>query len=556
MLRKTRAALAAVAALGLVHCSDGPTQVSQGGGGGSEAVALTGAVRNPDQTPALGARVRLRPRLYLTDTGATANPRPEDLTLADVATNDSGAFRIDSLEPGEYVIEIRDTAGMAVRMPFTVTGLTPKLDLGTTLLKATGSVTGVFVSPDGIKGRTWVQVYGLERLALADSTGRFRMDSLPEGTYTLRALNSAPAVNPLDVDAVPAKPSLSTDIGAVKLGSFELENYALWPQYMRIYLNTTASGADVPGMVADFPLLVRLDSSNFDFSRARGDGRDIRFSDHRGKRLRYQVERWDSAGSRAEIWVRTEVIQGNSADQFITLHWGRSDAMDWSDGRAVFERDYGYAGVWHFAEDGAGTSDDRYADALGINPADDRASSSDRQGLSGAGAGFDGDDYVQVPVADPVLKPLGRLTVSAWIKPTAKGSQGGGILSMGDNYNLRVSTGGGARFSLFDGASRAIESSGNLLDGNWHHVAGVFDGSALVLYVDGAEKARMATTAPVRYNKSPNFVIGRHGNGKSGFDFTGSLDEVTVLSESRSADWIRLAFESQRQGSRLLEFLP
>lgn len=555
--RMIRAA-ASLLALALLNCSDGPTEVTQGGGG-SEAVALTGIARNPDQTPAAGARVRLRPRFFLSDTAA---PIPGALPAgADGLTDSSGAFRLDSLAPGEYNLEILDGRGQGLLMAFSISGLVAEVELGGTVLKPTGSLSGSILQPQGFNGRSYVQVYGLERLVAADTaTGAFRMDSLPEGTYTLRAFHSAPLVNPLDVEEVDTKPSANTDIGAVRLGSFELENYGLWTHSRRMVLNTTATGAGVVGMVADFPLLVRLEASNFDFATARGDGRDIRFSDHRGKRLRYQVERWDSAGSRAEIWVRTEVIQGNSRDQFLTLHSGKADAMDWSDGRAVFERDHGYAGVWHFAEDGAGSgapeAEERYADAVGVNPADDHAISTNRQGLAGPGAGLEGDDYIQVPVADPVLKPLGRLFVSAWIQPTAKGSAGGGILSMGDNYNLRVAGSGGARFSLFDGASRGIESKENLLDGAWHHVAGVFDGSALILYVDGVEKARMATTAPVRYNKSPHFVIGRHGDGKVSYQYTGSLDEVTVVSESRSPDWVLLAFESQRTGSRLLEFQP
>ena len=546
---------ATLACLALLNCNESPTRVSDGGGG-SEAVGLTGMVRNPDNSPALQARVRLRPRLFLQDT--VPGFLSASIYTADTVTNDSGVFHLDSLEPGEYYLEVRDSRGQGLLMAFAVTGLNPKVDLGSAVLKPTGSVSGSFVAPDGFSGRTYVQVYGMERLVLADSAGKFRMDSLPEGTYTLRALYSTPAVDPLDVGAVPSEPSVNTDIGAVQLGSFEQENYGLWPQYMRMVINTTADGADVKGLVTDFPLLVRLSAANFDFRQARRDGRDIRFSDARGKRLRYEIERWDSAAALAEIWVRADVVQGNSKDQFITMHWGNPGAMEWSDGRAVFERDYGFAGVWHMREESADTTaDDLYADAVGLNPADDRVSAVDKTGVAGPGASFDGDDYAKVPVADPVLKPLTRLFVSAWIKTVKSAPNGANILSMGDNYNLRVSKEGWGRFSLYDGNTRFIEDkSRSLLDGAWHHLSAAFDGTAIILYVDGLEKARSATTAPIKYNKSPNFVIGRHGDGKGGYDFTGSLDEVVVASEIRSSDWIKLSFESQRPDSKLLEFLP
>lgn len=547
---------AGLACLALTGCFDSPTRVVDGGGG-SEAVGLTGVVRNPDQSPALQARVRLRPRLFLQDT--VSGLPPASAYIADTVTDDSGAFHLDSLEPGEYFLEIRDGKGQGLLLPFAVTGLNPKVDLGAAVLKPTGSVSGSFLAPEGFAGRTYVQVYGMERLVQADSaSGRFRLDSMPEGTYTLRALFSAPAVDPLEVGAVPSTPAGNTDIGALQLGSFELENYGLWPRYMRMVVNTTAGGADVKGLVTDFPLLVRLSAANFNFSEARGDGHDIRFSDARGKRLRFEIERWDSAAALAEIWVRADVVQGNSRDQFITMHWGVPNARDWSDGRAVFERDYGFSGVWHLNEEAAGiVTDDLYADAVGINPADDRISARDRTGMAGLGASFDGDDYIQVPVADPVLKPIVRVFVSAWFKAVATGPNGANIISMGDNYNLRVTREGWGRFSLYDGSIRSVEDkSRSLLDGAWHQLSAGFDGTAMILYVDGAERARLATSAPIRYNKSPNFVIGRHGDNKAGYDFSGGLDEVVVASEIRSADWIKLSFESQRPGSRLLEFLP
>lgn len=554
VIRKSCLAAALAALLGLGGCQESPSEVASQGGG-SEAVALTGLVRNPNQTPVLGARVRVRPRLFLQDTAGASSPRD---FVADTVTDDSGAFRMDSLETGEYYLEIRDAAGQGLVVPFAVNGLSPKVDIGAAVLKPTGSVSGSFQPPAGFRGRTWVQVYGLNRLVLADSTtGGFRLDSLPEGSYMLRALHSSPAVNPLDVGGVSSRPSLNTDIGALQLGAFELENYALWPRSMRITLNTTAQGANVPSLVTDFPLLVRLHAGNFDFSQARGDGRDVRFSDHRGKRLRYQVESWDSAGAKAEIWVRTDVIQGNSRDQFITVHWGNPAAMDWSDGRAVFERDYGFAGVWHMGEEAAGVgSEDLYADAVGINAGDDQVATTDKQGLIGRGASFGGADYIKVPVADPSLKPLNRLYLSAWFKTSKIQAEGGNLLSMGDNYNLRVSKTGYARVSLFDGTARLVEdNTQSVLDGAWHHMAGVFDGSAIILYLDGVEKGRLATSAPIHYNKSPHFILGVHGDGKPAYGFIGSMDEAVVSSEARSPEWIKLIFESQRTDSKLLEYL-
>lgn len=291
--------------------------------------------------------------------------------------------------------------------------------LGKAELLPTGAVTGNIVAPEGFAGRTTVQVYGLDRQVKADSaTGRFRMDGIPEGTYTLRAVYSAPAVDPREIDSVAASSDSINDIGAIRLASFENENYSAWPQSRRVHLNTTAAGAGVAGNVGDFPLLVRLTGGDFDFSTS--TGRDTRFSDSKGKRLRYEVERWDSSAAAAELWVRLDRVNGNSNAQFITMHWGLAGAEDVTDARQVFSADAGFAGVWHLGEDAPDTiTSDLYKDAVGYDPAADRVASTDRSGVVGFGAGFAGVDYLTVRVVHPLLQPTSQVSVSAWVRGRA-----------------------------------------------------------------------------------------------------------------------------------------
>ncbi|HKP98551.1 MAG TPA: DUF2341 domain-containing protein [Fibrobacteria bacterium] len=557
--RLARALLGSLAILAGTHCTESPTEALQGGGG-SEAVALVGSFEYPDHKPAMQASVRLRPRLFLSDTAAGAAPAAGSGTVLDAVTDSQGAFRMDSVKRGDYFLEIRDSASHGLLIPCTLTGDSTVVRLEAAALRPTGAVTGSIVAPEGFAGRTYVQVYGLDRQVKTDSaTGRFRMDGLPQGTYTLRAVYSAPAVDPREIDSVAAYAADTTDIGAVRLASFENENYAAWPRSRRLYVNTTASGANVAGNVDDFPLLVRLTKDNFDFSAGRG-GRDVRFADAKGKRLRYEVERWDSAAAVAELWVRLDRVNGNSNSQFITMHWGLPGAEDIADSRMVFGADAGFAGVWHLGESEPDTvSADLYRDAVGYDPAADRVASSGRDGVVGYGAAFEGDDYIAVPVANPLLQPNAMVSVSAWMKASRTSVLGGNILSMGDSYTLRVNPNGTGRFSFFNGEMIGVETpkTVNLLDSAWHHLAATYDGSALSLYVDGKLSARAAAKGSLDYRFWPAFVMGRHGNRKPGYDFHGSLDQVEVSGETaRSADWIKLAYENQRTGSKLVEFRP
>ena len=53
--------------------------------------------------------------------------------------------------------------------------------------------------------------------------------------------------------------------------------------------------------------------------------------------LRYEIERWDPALQEADVWLLVNANRKRSDNYGIVVHWGRSDAADWSDGAAVFD---------------------------------------------------------------------------------------------------------------------------------------------------------------------------------------------------------------------------
>ena len=74
-----------------------------------------------------------------------------------------------------------------------------------------------------------------------------------------------------------------------------------WQYRKKITIDSTKIDADL----TDFPVLVKLTSSNFDFSKARSDGFDIRFTDEGGLALlKYERERHDLTNQVAEYWVK------------------------------------------------------------------------------------------------------------------------------------------------------------------------------------------------------------------------------------------------------------
>ena len=120
----------------------------------------------------------------------------------------------------------------------------------------------------------------------------------------------------------------------------------------RFYLDTTGSGADVPGDVVNFPLLLRISDAAI-IDAVQPGAADIRFVDSDGTtRLPYEIERWDQVNNQALVWVLVPLVKGNSNQNFITLLY--DDAVDGSvvDGQDPASLWNDYAGVWHFAESG------------------------------------------------------------------------------------------------------------------------------------------------------------------------------------------------------------
>ena len=84
--------------------------------------------------------------------------------------------------------------------------------------------------------------------------------------------------------------------------------------------------------------------------------------------------------------------------------------------------------------------------------------------------------------------------------------------------------------------------------GKWQHVAVVIDKSNLILYVDGQNLG----SVPVNLQTaSPELRIGASSDGKT---FIGSIDEVQVAKQARSADWVKLQFRSQSPDFTVLNF--
>ena len=135
-----------------------------------------------------------------------------------------------------------------------------------------------------------------------------------------------------------------TTISAVSVSAESVWWNGSWEYSMKL----TFDNSDQEENLTDFPVMVKLSTSNFDYTKCNPDGSDIRFVDGLTE-LSYEIELWNNTGD-SIIWVNVIQIDGSSSTDYIQLYYGNENAVDNQDPEGVWNN--GYAGVWHMGDYG------------------------------------------------------------------------------------------------------------------------------------------------------------------------------------------------------------
>ncbi|MBN1758944.1 MAG: DUF2341 domain-containing protein [Chitinispirillaceae bacterium] len=521
------------------------TQVAGPGGegNGSETIAR-GVIVDSTGTPVADVRVQVLP--------ASFNPVDHDTlpTGWQVRTDTGGKYRVGGLPAGIYSIEANGHAKgvKALVRDVEISGESVETVVDTVRLLPTATVV-VRLSEVTLQVGGYVYLPGTNSYAVItgeDSTaGRIILNDVPCGSFSDLLYASESAAQPADI---------LDDTLSVQPGDTVSTAYAAWTHSQRFFLNTTASGADVPENVYGFPLLVRLTDEVIDFSEALSAGEDIRFTRSDGTPLPFETERWDAAESRAEIWVRLDTVHGNNGTQSITMYWGNPAATDVSDGCAVFDTADGVVAVWHLNQECNDATMNMHNGSV--------CTASDTTGVIGGGKWFGGSDSITV---EGLFGTPSSITLSAWVWcDGAVADTGGDIVSLGDAVFIRTnylldSLGTTGIIHESDGMTFYHVATERFLRGNgWHFLTFTVEESTsgTVLFIDGEEAAaRTDLSIPINYSGiGVNTVIGNHGNGKGEFGFNGAIDEVRVCRKALPPEFVRLSYMNQKTDDALIRF--
>lgn len=364
------------------------------------------------------------------------------------------------------------------------------------------------------------------------------------------------------------------------------ENYATWGSMRTLTLDKSG----ITQKVEKFPLLVRLTSAHADvFANSKGRGADIRFTKaDLATRYPHQIERWDSAGQKAEIWVLVDSVRPDAHLNFKML-WNKAGAADSSNGKAVFTAANGFVSVLHLG------------DSTGTNPRPNQ--------VAGAPTGllqhFDEEQDHGPRVYSPPEGVVGRAdelrggAMNAdfypgrdYIDLGRRGYAGFSDFTSGFFFSLWVNITNSVQYERFlemnddsvevgNSPERIIlfgnhttapqnisvrwgagglawnEPNGSLYSpGLWQHIAfSKASGNAPVsIYINGQWVAETDYVDDPDVALREHVVIGRPSVTQGDPFANGLFDEVIIGNRARSASWIRLSHETQKPGASALTF--
>ena len=155
---------------------------------------------------------------------------------------------------------------------------------------------------------------------------------------------------------------------------------------------------------------------------------------------------------------------------------------------------------------------------------------------------FDGsNDYVDTGDA---FTSLTSFSISAWFKSddtstAAQGIVSSRINSIGSSQGLDLNISGDVLYArVFNNGATEVTTA--FTDtASWHHVAMIYNGTTLEMYLDGVSKG---TATGVYTNSAANWVIGKWNNGANYFN--GSISDLTFFDYAISSDQVSSLYNS------------
>lgn len=172
------------------------------------------------------------------------------------------------------------------------------------------------------------------------------------------------------------------------------------------------------------------------------------------------------------------------------------------------------------------------------------------QSNAGKALQFNGfSDWVEIPDS-PSLNPTDQITVELWAySDVFDRSQWQEFVMKGGNsapseprqYYLRpYNDRGTAQFLIHDPSDNTLRESSDdtLVNGNWYHVAGTYDGDVLKIYINGGLQGTDTVGTISIVQSSEVLAFGRLGSIDAEY-YQGQLDEIRIWNVARTQEQLQ-----------------
>jgi hypothetical protein len=143
------------------------------------------------------------------------------------------------------------------------------------------------------------------------------------------------------------------------------------------------------------------------------------------------------------------------------------------------------------------------------------------------------------------LKISDAITFSAWIKRDSIDNRLQNIYTHGQwNNALRIQDNNKILFSLrLGGTNRELYSNQTITDTEWHHVAATYNGSVMMIYIDGGLDSSVSRSGTIATTNAFYTIGDEQLNGT--YTFNGSIDEVKVWSDALSGTAVTRVYANE-----------
>ena len=302
----------------------------------------------------------------------------------------------------------------------------------------------------------------------------------------------------------------------------------------------------------NFPILIALNDTNFDFSGIQNDCDDIRFiNNDNATKQNFEIENCSTGTNQAWFWVNVTLPANDNLT--IWIYYEDADAENDESINDVWNSNFKM--VHHMSDYNASWINDSTSNVNdGGKDSDNNPQVVYDQQI--AEAQDHSDDMILVP-DDTSLQIGGAITMEGWVNLDSIDDSGYDLVmrkssaagSLGEfSYGWYAEEGSKKIFlALYDtSAAWSQTSTYEIIEstGQWYYIAITWDGTTdesnnVKLYVDGELNESWSKTNSLNTN-SYDLQIGDQNNNAN--DLNGKIDELRLSNDNRTSDWIRATY--------------